>query len=351
VNLYNAIQTYDTEDYRQFLTGLPQQIENGYNTIVSENIKPKKNLTSIVISGMGGSAIGGELVQSLYSSKLSIPLIIVRDYTLPAFVGSQTLVIVSSYSGETEESLAVYNQAQKAHSTIVCITSGGSLKNFAKRDNIPIVNLPGKYQPRAAVGVSFIGIVRVLEQFQLIGFQSSDVAETVSTLRELKAQYDIKNVHHSEPYHVAQQLLEKIPLIYTGPAPFSALGTRWKCQFNENAKIPAFCNSLPEMNHNEIVGWNKAFSLTPHLYVVFLRDAGEPESIQHRIEITQKIIRSQNGNYTEVWSSGKSILSRVFSLLYFGDYTSYYAALLYKTNPTSIDNITYLKKQMKKFNL
>jgi len=357
VNISEAIQIYDTENYWQFLITFPEQFETGYKASFSKWNPPEKTITTVVIAGMGGSAIGGELIQSLFQNELPVPLVVVRNYTLPAFVSEQSLVIISSYSGCTEESLSAYKQALNIKASVICLTSGGTLQSYAQNDNAPIVILPNGYQPRAAVGASFTAIVHILEQYQLLKNKSSEIAETVSILRELNTHFSSDSLVVSKPYQLAQQLIDKIPIIYTGPYPFTAVGNRWKCQFNENAKIPAFSNSLPEMNHNEIMGWNKQFPFTPQFFAIFLRDKNEysfPEGmdsqITRRIEITQEIIRSQNGNIAEVWSTGTSPMARAFSLLYFGDYTSYYLALLYKTNPTSINNIIFLKEQLKKCN-
>lgn len=347
MSIKNAIDQYDTERYGDFLLQFPDQLKGALELNIPDIHVQDSAINSIVIAGMGGSAIGGELLASLFYDELASPVSVVRDYNLPAFVDKKTLVVVSSYSGNTEETISTYKQAKERGAVIICITTGGFIARNAEQDDIPIVTLPKGFQPRAAIGYSFIPPLRILRNVGLLSGSSDDILETITKIKSLKESFEPDNSESSEPLKLARRLVGKIPVIYTGPPPLNALGNRWKCQFNENSKVLAYCNFIPELNHNEIVGWDIDFAPAESIYPVFLRDKEEHPSVARRMEITQEILDKQNVAFSEVWSSGSSILTRAFSLLYYGDYTSYYLALLNKKNPTSIDNINFLKNKLK----
>ena len=346
MNILTAINRFDKNNYLDFLVHFPEQIQFAFDLDIPEEITANREIHNVVIAGMGGSAIGGELLQSLYSHELTIPVNVVREYNLPGFVNSKTLILLSSYSGNTEETLSAYKKADKTGGAIVCITTGGKLAERARKDGHPIIFLPEGYQPRAAIGLSFIPLIRIFHKIGFLNDKSGDIKETVKLIGELSRKYSPENGELSEPLHLAQKIFGKIPIIYTGPSPFEALGTRWKCQFNENAKVLAFNNRIPELNHNEIIGWDKEFAQLEDLFVIFLRDKNEEQPINRRIEITKELIAKLTNEYTDITSIGTSILARAFSLLYYGDFTSFYLAILNKKDPSEIDNIIYLKNKL-----
>lgn len=348
MNIKQAVETIDKSNYIRFLEEFPDQLQDALALKIPEVAKQKSDIRNVVIAGMGGSAIGGELVQSIYYDEIPVPLQVVRDYNLPSFVNRNSFVIVSSYSGNTEETLSAYRQALQTGAAVICITTGGMLAQKAKGDRIPVVFLPKGYQPRAAVGYSAIPLLRILHIYGLLPEKSSEIEKTINCLRNLNREYSAEKGEQSEPFKLAMQIKGKIPVIYTGPPPFSALGTRWRCQLNENAQILAYSNTFPELNHNEIMGWDREVSNVANVFVIFLRDEEESPAIARRMEITQEIIRKHSGEFAEVWSTGKSVLAKVFSLLYYGDYTSYYLALLNQKDPSVIENINYLKSKLQK---
>lgn len=348
MNIKQAIEKFDKSNYLRFLVEFPEQLKDSLTLEIPGTVKQNINIRNVVIAGMGGSAIGGELVQSIYYDEIPVPMQVVRDYNLPSFVNRNSLVIVSSYSGNTEETLSAYRQVLQTGASVICITTGGILAQKAEGDSIPVVFLPKGYQPRAAVGYSAIPLMRILQGYGLLSEKISEIEETINCIRNLNKKYSPENGEQSEPFKLAVQIKGEIPVIYTGPPPFSALGIRWRCQLNENAQILAFSNIFPELNHNEIMGWDKEVSNVADIFAVFLRDKDESPSIARRIEITQEIIRKHSGEFAEVWCTGKSVLAKVFSLLYYGDYTSYYLALLNKKDPSVIENINYLKTKLQK---
>jgi len=348
MDIKQAVETIDKSNYIRFLEEFPDQLQDALTLKIPGTAKQKSDIRNVVIAGMGGSAIGGELVQSIYYDEIPVPLQVVRDYNLPSFVNRNSLAIVSSYSGNTEETLSSYRQALQTGAAVICITTGGMLAQKAEGDRIPVVFLPKGYQPRAAIGYSAIPLLRILHIYGLLPEKSSEIEETINCLRNLNRKYSPENGEQSEPFKLAMQIKGKIPVIYTGPPPFNALGTRWRCQLNENAQILAYSNTLPELNHNEIMGWDREVSNVGDVFAVFLRDKEESPAIARRMEITQEIIRKHSGEFAEVWSTGESVLAKVFSLLYYGDYTSYYLALLNKKDPSVIENINYLKTKLQK---
>ncbi len=346
VDISALIQRYDKSNYLRFIEEFPVQVHDAYTLEIPNLPNARESINSIAVAGMGGSAIGGELIQSLYEHKLSVPLHVVRNYELPAYFQNRSLVCISSYSGNTEETLSAYAQARERNAHIVCITTGGTLAEIARQHGDPIITIPAGFQPRAALGYSVFPLMKTLSHYNIISIQKPEIDETINILKDLNAEYGTQNYTSSPPLRLAKDIVGKIPLIYTGYAPFNALGTRWKCQLNENAKVPSYCQFLPELSHNEIVGWNKEVTDHTGYHVVFLRDTDEHTQIKKRIEVTQEILANQNCSFSDVWSSGTGILARTFSLVYYGDYISFYLALLNKQDPSRIDNINYLKSKL-----
>ncbi|MFC1557702.1 SIS domain-containing protein, partial [candidate division KSB1 bacterium] len=226
--------------------------------------------------------------------------------------------------------------------------SDGTLSEKARNDGFPVISLPSGYQPRAAVGFSLIPLIRLLAHFRLLPDKTDEILETITLIETLNKDYQPAHSKNSGPFQLAQKILGKLPVIYSGPAPIDALGERFRGQLAENAKVLSHSNILPEMNHNEIMGWDKDFTLTKNAFVVFLRDTHEHERIDRRIRITQEVIERHAAGYDEIWSNGTSALARMMSLLYFCDYASFYLALLNKKDPTVIENINFLKENLEK---
>jgi glucose/mannose-6-phosphate isomerase len=297
----------------------------------------------IVVAGLGGSAIGGDLLFTYLAEELGIPLHVSRDYQLPAFVDKETLFFAVSYSGNTEETLSAYSEAVSRSAKIVGITSGGELKKRCKDMGKPVILVPGGMPPRTALGYLFFPMLVTLEQLKMVTDKSGEIRETITLLKELSEKY------HSFPDNSATALVKKlygrIPIIY-GSRNNSAVALRWRTQINENSKTLAFHHLFPEMNHNEIVGWEKLEQITQNFRVVILRDKGESPRVKTRIEITKSIIGDVPSGIDEVSSEGESLLARLFSLICLGDFVSFYLAVISGVDPTPVERIDTLKKRL-----
>ncbi len=297
---------------------------------------------NIVFSGMGGSAIAADLLKDYLNNEIKIPIFVNRDYFLPNFVSSESLLFINSYSGNTEETLAVYEQAKRKKAHLIVISSGGELIKKAERDKISFITIPSGIPPRTALAYSFFIPLILLFQSGLISEKKEDIKETILILEKLKK--EITGEKENEAKKVSFSFLNKFPVIYTSNS-FAAVAIRLKQQLAENSKTLSSANFLPEMNHNEIVGWQFPY-LLKDFSVLFLRDKEENARIEKRFRISQEIIKEKT-EILEIWSKGESLLARTFSLIYIGDFISYYLALLNKVDPTPVEKIDYLKKQLR----
>ena len=305
-------------------------------------------INKVVILGIGGSAIGGDLVSSLVASEAKLPILIHRDYDLPAFIDAQTLVIASSYSGMTEETLSSFKQALDTKCKKLVITTGGKLKVMAEQRNIPVFVFKYKAQPRAALPFSFLPILCFLQKLGFIKDKSADVTETVPVLQKLSQKIN-EGVPASQ--NLAKQLTQRLyghlPVIY-GAGVISEVAHRWKTQLNENSKAWAFYEVFPELNHNAVVGYQFPPELASKIVVVLLRSTYLPKHIQLRYQVTCQLLDQAKIDYQIVDGDGSSQLSQIMSLVLFGDYVSYYLAMLYKIDPTPVKAIDYLKEKLAK---
>ncbi|MCE2396263.1 bifunctional phosphoglucose/phosphomannose isomerase [Candidatus Poribacteria bacterium] len=342
------IKQHDPEDMLHLLSSFSTQCRRGWE--IGEALKLKgygeRIPNNIVIAGMGGSGIGGDLVKAVVGSQFPCPIIVHRGYTLPAFVTSQTLFIAVSYSGNTEETLLSVEQAFSQGANILAVTSGGKLKAFTDTHNLPCVMIPDGQPPRASLGYL---LMPVLSVFSRLGFASSldfrsDLREAIALLQKLAEDFQ-PDVTESQPKRLAQALCGKLPVIYA-PQELEAIAMRWKGQMNENGKSLAYYSVYPEMNHNEIEGWKHPSALTRQSHVIQLRDPIAPSQTQRRMDITAELIQPHTAGITQVNSAGKSLLARLLSLVAIGDWTSFYLAILYEQNPTPVGRIEELKRRL-----
>jgi glucose/mannose-6-phosphate isomerase len=322
---------------KEVLIDFPTQFEDAIKVTQDVKVPEVKNPANIVVCGMGGSAISGDLLAKYLADKVEIPVIVNRDYTAPAFVNENSIVFVSSYSGNTEETLSAYKEVCKRTKNIICITSGGKVERL----NPPyIIKVPAGYQPRCASGWMFTPMLVVLEKMGIIKDITSELKETITTLKNLAPEFSKEN---SLPFSIAQKLLNKFPIIYSD-SQFEPVAKRWATQLNENAKVLAHFNVFPELNHNEIVGFEnpKIDSM-----LLILTDKSYNKRVVKRIEITSRIL-SQYTGIQEIASKGDSLLARMFYLVYLGDWASYWLAILRGIDPTPVERIQGLKKELEK---
>lgn len=319
------------------LRSFPEQVEKA-SKISCEGI-PKLKFDRVIIAGMGGSAIGGELLKAWALEEHGINIFVNRDYKLPKFANNATLVFAVSYSGNTEEVLSAFLDGISKNCKIISITSGGKLEKLSKKYRKYLIKIPGGYQPREAIAWLLFPIAKVLEAHGILKLRLDD---TLVTLRNLRNKLVPENTEGDIAKEVALKLKAKIPIIY-GYDWLCPVAKRWRTQLNENAKILAFDSSFPEMAHNEIVGLyndKRAAQFMP----VILRSKEEEKKIKNKIEATKKLVFK---DWIEVWAQGKTTLAKMLSLLYIGDFVSYYLALARKVDPTPVEIIEKLKRVVK----
>lgn len=306
---------------------------------------PKPN--NIIITGMGGSAIGGEILKDWAKNKIQVPIEVNREYHLPAYANEKTLVLVTSYSGDTEETLSAFLDAVKQKCMIYCITSGGALIENAERLNIPYLQVPAGMPPRAALPYMLMPLLSILEKLKLFSGITKELDAALPYLerieRENAANVPVKD---SLAKTLATNIEGFVPIVY-GQGIYSSVARRFKQQLNENAKMMAKWDNLPEFDHNEIVGYEKSENIADGFAAIFIRDQNEPAEIKSRIEITKFIMETTGIGIYEVCSQGKSDLTRMLSIIAIGDFTSIYLAILRGIDPTPVQTINKLKKSLK----
>ena len=324
----------------KLVESFPQQLEEALQ--IGQSYKFKNAVvpvSNILLTGLGGSGIGGSIVQNYVADKLKVPFCVNKDYALPKFVDSNTLVIVCSYSGNTEETIASFRQAIKAKARIVAITSGGAVAEMCAKQGIDCILIPSGNPPRASIGYSIVQILYTLRRYKLLKGKFDE--EINAALELLKANAaDIRRKGKA----LAQKLKGKLPIIYTA-ANYEGLAIRVRQQLNENSKILTWHNVIPEMNHNELVGWRQK---DDNKVVLLLRNEDDYERTQLRMEINKKVIKKYTPNIIEVWSKGNSYWEHIFYFVHLTDWVSIYLAELNDMDATEVQVINELKSALAK---
>jgi glucose/mannose-6-phosphate isomerase len=347
-----TMKRYDVSDMLKLLETFPKQVRDAARIGADFKLPDsyKCEYSNIVCAGLGGSAIGADIMRSYVADEATMPISVCRNYTLPNFVGTGSLVIVSSYSGNTEETISAYKDAKDMGARIIAITSGGEIQRMAKADGNPCLIIPSGLPPRCALGYSFFPLLALMSKIGALHDKSKEVEETIRVLETLKD----KRIGSSVPEKknlskkIASELREKYGIIYGGQDHMDCVVTRWRGQIEENSKALASSHVFPEMNHNEIVGWANPRSLLKKFVVIMLRDRSDHPRVARRMDISKGIIRKRAGKIIEAESVGDSLLARMFSLVYIGDFASYYLAILNKIDPTPVAMVTYLKNELAK---
>jgi glucose/mannose-6-phosphate isomerase len=304
-------------------------------------------IDNIVLAGMGGSAIGGDFVRGFLAQKLRLPFVVSRSYDLPTFANERTLVIASSYSGNTEETLSQFDEAVKRGCQIVTLTTGGALAERARKQNFPILPLREGMMPRAAFAYSFVPVLLLLQKLGITNGEEGGLQEAALHLDQLALGYGIENLTESNTaFALASQLFHKLPVVYAA-ADHEAVALRWRGQMQENAKHLAFSNVLPEMNHNELESWAHPADLLQHFFALILRsEADEHPRVTARFNALKEILSGKQVSIVELHAEGETRLERMLSLISLADWTSLYLALLTGTDPTPIPIMDNLKKRL-----
>ena len=337
----------DRANMAALIASWPKQVEDQLARLEREPWPKRAAPSLLALGGMGGSAIAGDLVFALAASRLSFPTMVVRDYRWPAAVRKGALAVLSSYSGSTEETLALLDEAEARGVDCVGMTTGGPLAARLSARNAPWRGLPAGLPPRAALGYSVVSLSRLLEALGDEGEGEGAWREALGVLEEGNATLGPAAPEAGNPAKaLARALVGRAVLVHGAAGVTAAIARRWKGQVNENAKTPAFEAALPEMNHNEIVGWEALWDLHPRCAAVFLADDGDAPQVVRRREVTAAILEEEEVATHVVSGRGKSPLARALSLVQLGDWTSYYLAVLAGVDPTPIAKIDRLKKAL-----
>lgn len=342
--------SHDKSGFKQLLLDFNKQIETAEKIVASAQVKlDTAKVQNILYLGMGGSAIAGDLLNDILFEDLKVPVKIVRGYLAPHFCSANTLVIVSSYSGNTEETIAAAQMAADSGAQFLAVTSGGTVGEMAAKNGWSQLTLPEDYPPRQALGFTFFALYHVLGSAGLFENYKSDLNHLKHFASDEIAKHDtLKHDGHVLAQELAKTIHHKIPIIYS-TAPFlKTVSLRWQNQLQENSKSMAFSNVIPEMNHNEIVGWEMETELKKSVIAVFLENETVHPRNKERIELSKKIIKESGADVVDIYASGDCILEKVFSLIILGDWVSYYLAMFNKKDPREIKNIDFLKGELAK---
>lgn len=321
-----------------------QQLRHTYEFMTLKGLD-EAPIRNIVVGGMGGSALAGDIVRSAWP-KTTVPFEIVRNYEVPQYVDASTLFIASSYSGNTEETLTALGDAEDRGARIAVIASGGSLAARAQENDYPYLALPTGYQPRHAVLFNFKALLELLEQSGLIDSSKVEEAERAAEFLKNAGASWRPDVPSKDNYakQLALELMGKSPVVYAGPSLFP-VAYKWKISFNENAKNVAWCNQYPEFNHNEFIGWSSHPTEKPY-GVIELRSSLDHPRVQKRFIVSERLLSGKRPAPLVVESQGSSLIEHVLWTSALGDFVSLYLALLNGLNPTPVDLIEKLKHDL-----
>lgn len=341
------LQTVDPAGMGDRVSELPRQCREARALAEAYPLPIEFSLVdSIVILGMGGSAIAGDLVCALVEDECSVPIFVNRDYDLPAFVNDHTLVIASSYSGNTEETLSAFTEAVERGAWPLAITTGGKLAEMCREHRFPLFTFAYESQPRAALGYSFVPLLVTLQRLEFIADQSAELEDATALMESLQAEIGVQVPEtDNAAKQVARRLEGRLPVVY-GAGHLSAVARRWKCQFNENSKGWGFWEVLPELNHNAVAGYEFPTALAKEMRVLMLSSDLYRPRHELRLQVTGEILADKAIGHEVVQIQGQSRLSQALWAVHFGDYVSYYLALLHGTDPTPVKTIKYLKERL-----
>ena len=343
------IMAADPSGMLEKVENLPKMLEEGFvfGQRTSLPAAASKNKGPIVVCGMGGSGVSGIILADYAWEKCDRSVVTVRNYVLPQYIDSKSTVFALSYSGDTEETLSATKEALKRGAQVIAITSGGKLQEIAVKEKLPLVMIPGGLPPRAALGYLLGALLGVAEPVLKINSLKDDFKETMAELRKIREENSsLVSRRVSPAKKLALRIADKIPVVFGTEGLNDSVSYRWKTQLNENSKQTALAVNFPELDHNEIVNLSVLKKDQHAFALVVLRDDKDTERIKKRIEITKSLIGIQMGGINEVVARGESKLSRIMSLIYLGDFVSVYSAYLRGFDPSPVDVITRLKKEL-----
>ena len=340
-------QKLDKSGMLEHLHGFPQQCERAWQNVLKFSLPPEyRQINKVIILGMGGSAIGGDVARRLALTESKVPILVHRDYGLPPFVDRDTLVIASSYSGNTEETVSAFTASLQTPAKKLVLTTGGELKQLVEKESIPIFLIDYQSLPRAAFPHSFVPLVGVFRELGLLSDKSADMKQALQTLDQLA-----KDLAETTPsvFNPAKQLATKLwghLVVIYGAEALSEVARRWRTQINENSKTWALAELFPELNHNAVSGYEFPPQVKEKIFVVLLHSARFHPRSQLRYEATAKLLAKSGISHEVVGAVGETALAQAIGLVLFGDYVSFYLAILNKVDPTPIVAIDFVKQYL-----
>jgi glucose/mannose-6-phosphate isomerase len=325
---------------KALIEAFPSQIRQACEIGSKAKINPhSEEIKNILVIGLGGSAFGAEVVRNYIEPFCKVPYSICRDYQIPGWVSSSTLLIASSYSGNTEETLSALHQAMSRNPKVVVVSSGGRMLEIAREKGFDHIEVPGGYPPRSAAGFSIFQQIHILHKLGLIGDFQSDLEDALHVLDQFE--------DHEDARLIADQIHRRIPLLYSTPSTESA-AIRWMQQIEENGKHIAFHSVIPEMNHNELVGWKNPEALLEDCVALMFKSKFDHVRNTIRMEISREIMGEYADSVIEVHAEGKTRLGELFYLLHLGDWVSLYLAEKNGEDPDPVKVIDFLKGELAK---
>jgi glucose/mannose-6-phosphate isomerase len=337
-----AVAAVDPGGMRDIIASLPEQLSAGLKVGGAARV-PLDGAQRIFIVGMGGSAIGGDVFAAWLADRTRVPIQVVRDYRLPAYARPEDLLIAVSYSGNTEETLAATTQAIKLGCRIVAITSGGTLRDLVRANEMRVLPVPTGLPPRGAFGHMF-GTLAGLGGDWALGDLAAELRQAITHLEGLRTRLRPESgVRANRAKALAIRIRTVVPVIY-GTGPFVAIARRWQTQLNENSKVLAFSSTFPEADHNELVGWMEDSRAKVHR-AILLRDPDEAPDIRRQLDITVSLM-SRKTKVEQIHDDGPTLVSRMLGTLFLGDYVSLYLAALRRVDPLVLKPIQALKAKL-----
>ena len=341
------IHQIDASHMLETLAKFPEQIKEAQQIAETIDIDRVMKIDNVLITGMGASAIAGDIAQSLFRNKIDVPIVVNREYDIPKWAKKDTLTIFFSYSGNTEETLGSFKIANQKKCKIICASSGGKLQEYAAKRNVPYIKIPAGYQPREATAYMLFPLIGIMKQTGLLKqTMEKEIEETISVTSDLVNE-NKQSVpeQHNYAKQLARTLHSTIPQIY-GWGIYAPIARRWRQQFNENSKVIARADAASECNHNDIVGWSSNPEASKQFSYITFRDDTESIYMATRLDFMKTLYSDITAHAIEVFPKGKSPLAKSMYAMGLGDFVSCYLAILRNIDPTPVDAIAELKKRL-----
>lgn len=331
------------------IRSFPQHLIEGWNIGEPIETSLRQPFDHIVFCGMGGSAIAGDFVRIVFQKDIHKPFIVNRQYHIPSFADTGTIALISSYSGNTEESLSSLKDAESRKCKIICLTSGGQLKKIANERGYPLFCMPEGFPPRAALGYTIGILLRIFHDAEIGHINYNSLKSVCVDIQKYLENWRDAENSNNFALKIAQKLHKRIPIIYGSTEITEPISLRWKTQLNENSKVHAFCHNIPEMNHNEIMGWEQqkaTKSILKNYIPILIHSSLDSSRIKMRMEILQKLFHETNVDMINIHAEGNSVLYQLVYLAVLGDMISFWLAMLNEVDPTEIRNIQRFKNML-----